>query len=83
MQGIAGQRVFVSAGAGGIGRAIADRFVQAGARVYVCDWMKRPWHNWTALSTDCPAAAPMWPTGAGWRLSFMPLRRSWAGWMCW
>ena len=37
MKGIAGQRVFVSAGARGIGRAIADRFVQAGARVYVCD----------------------------------------------
>ena len=37
MKGIVGQRVFDSAGAGGIGRAIADRFVQAGARVYVCD----------------------------------------------
>ena len=33
MKGIAGKRVFVSAGAG----AIAGRFVQAGARVYVCD----------------------------------------------
>lgn len=37
MKGIAGKRVFVSAAAGGIGRAIADRFLQAGARVHVCD----------------------------------------------
>lgn len=37
MKGIAGKRVFITAGAGGIGRAIADRFLQAGARVHVCD----------------------------------------------
>ncbi len=37
MKGIAGKRVFVSAGAAGIGRVIADRFLQAGARVHVCD----------------------------------------------
>ena len=32
-----GLRVFVSAGAAGIGRAIADRFHAHGARIYVCD----------------------------------------------
>lgn len=32
-----GQRVLVTAGAGGIGRAIAEAFVSAGARVFVCD----------------------------------------------
>ena len=32
-----GLRVFVSAGASGIGRAIADAFAAQGARVYVCD----------------------------------------------
>lgn len=37
MRGIAGKRVFITAGAGGIGRAIADGFLQAGARVHVCD----------------------------------------------
>ena len=37
MDGIAGKRVFVSAAAAGIGRVIADRFLQAGARVHVCD----------------------------------------------
>lgn len=37
MKGIVGKRVFISAGASGIGRAIAGRFVQAGARVHVCD----------------------------------------------
>lgn len=34
---IAGQRVIVTAGAAGIGRAIADAFLQQGARVFVCD----------------------------------------------
>lgn len=37
MKGIAGKRVFVSAAAAGIGRAIADRFMQAGAFVCLCD----------------------------------------------
>ena len=37
MKGITGKRVFVSAAAAGIGRAIADRFLQAGARVCICD----------------------------------------------
>ena len=37
MKGIAGKRVFVSAAAAGIGRAIADRFLQAGANVRICD----------------------------------------------
>jgi NAD(P)-dependent dehydrogenase (short-subunit alcohol dehydrogenase family) len=35
--GIAGQRVLVTAGAGGIGRAIASRLIRHGARVFVCD----------------------------------------------
>ena len=37
MKGIAAKRVFISAAAGGIGRAIADRFLEAGALVFVCD----------------------------------------------
>jgi NAD(P)-dependent dehydrogenase (short-subunit alcohol dehydrogenase family) len=32
-----GQRVLVTAGASGIGRAIVDALVEAGARVHVCD----------------------------------------------
>ena len=32
-----GLRVFVSAGCAGIGRAIADAFYNAGAKIYVCD----------------------------------------------
>lgn len=35
--GIDGQRVLVTAGANGIGRAIADLFIAHGARVHVCD----------------------------------------------
>jgi NAD(P)-dependent dehydrogenase (short-subunit alcohol dehydrogenase family) len=33
----AGLRVLVTAGAGGIGRAVADMFIEHGARVFVCD----------------------------------------------
>ena len=32
-----GQRVLVTAGAGGIGRSIATAFASAGARVHACD----------------------------------------------
>lgn len=35
--GLAGRRVLVTAGAAGIGRAIADGFIAAGAQVHVCD----------------------------------------------
>ncbi len=35
--GISGLRVIVTAGAGGIGRVIAEQFLQEGARVHVCD----------------------------------------------
>jgi NAD(P)-dependent dehydrogenase (short-subunit alcohol dehydrogenase family) len=34
---IKGLRVLVTAGAGGIGRAMTDVFHQAGARVHICD----------------------------------------------
>ena len=36
-RGIAGQRVLVTAGASGIGRAIADMLIANGARVHICD----------------------------------------------
>ena len=35
--GLAGKRVVISAGAGGIGRVTAERFLAEGARVFVCD----------------------------------------------
>ncbi len=35
--GVPGQRVLVTAGAGGIGKAIATTFADAGARVHICD----------------------------------------------
>ncbi|MCK4867787.1 MAG: SDR family NAD(P)-dependent oxidoreductase, partial [Alphaproteobacteria bacterium] len=36
-EGVAGQRIVVTAGASGIGRAIADMLIGHGARVHVCD----------------------------------------------
>ena len=35
--GLSGQRVLVTAGAGGIGLAIAGRLIRHGARLFVCD----------------------------------------------
>jgi NAD(P)-dependent dehydrogenase (short-subunit alcohol dehydrogenase family) len=35
--GLAGKRVVISAGAAGIGRVIAQRFLEEGAKVFVCD----------------------------------------------
>jgi NAD(P)-dependent dehydrogenase (short-subunit alcohol dehydrogenase family) len=35
--GVAGQRVLITAGAGGIGLAIAEQLIALGARVFVCD----------------------------------------------
>jgi len=35
-----GQRVLITAGAGGIGRVMAATFVQAGAKVHICDVVK-------------------------------------------
>jgi NAD(P)-dependent dehydrogenase (short-subunit alcohol dehydrogenase family) len=37
MQGLAGRRVLVTAGAAGIGRTIAAAFLSQGARVWICD----------------------------------------------
>ena len=37
MQGLNGQRVLITAGAAGIGRAMAESFAAQGARVAVCD----------------------------------------------
>ncbi len=35
--GIAGQRVLITAGAGGIGLAVAERLARHGARIFICD----------------------------------------------
>jgi NAD(P)-dependent dehydrogenase (short-subunit alcohol dehydrogenase family) len=37
MEGIAGGRVLITAGAAGIGRVVADRFMRTGATVWICD----------------------------------------------
>ncbi|KAB2871325.1 MAG: 3-oxoacyl-[acyl-carrier-protein] reductase, partial [Bauldia sp.] len=35
--GLTGLRVIVTAGAGGIGRAIADTLIAQGSKVHICD----------------------------------------------
>ena len=37
---VKGKRVLITAGAGGIGRVMAETFVEAGARVHICDVVK-------------------------------------------
>jgi NAD(P)-dependent dehydrogenase (short-subunit alcohol dehydrogenase family) len=49
--GLTGKRVLVTAGAGGIGRVIAQRFLAEGARVAVCDVDE-------AALADCAAQSP-------------------------
>lgn len=55
-----GTRVFISAGASGIGRAMVDTFVKANARVYTCDVVDEALENLrakyptvTAVNCDC------------------------------
>ena len=37
VRGIKGQRVIITAGGSGIGRAIADLLLENGAKVHICD----------------------------------------------
>ena len=55
-----GTRVFISAGASGIGRAMVDTFVKANARVYTCDVvdealedLRAKFPTVTAVNCDC------------------------------
>ena len=53
--GIAGQRVLVTAGGSGIGRAIADMLIDYGARVHVCDVSDRFLADFAAAHPDASA----------------------------
>lgn len=55
-----GSRVFISAGASGIGRAMVETFVKANARVYTCDVvedsleaLRAKFPSVTAVNCDC------------------------------
>jgi hypothetical protein len=61
-----GLRVFISAGASGIGRAIADMLILHGARVHICDVSQAFWM--TSGSSTHSTAQP-------WRTS--PARLMW------
>jgi len=54
-KGVAGQRVLVTAGASGIGRAIADVLVAHGARVHICDVDERFLADFTAAHPEAGA----------------------------
>jgi NAD(P)-dependent dehydrogenase (short-subunit alcohol dehydrogenase family) len=72
-----GQRVLITAGAGGIGRAIALAFASAGARVHACD-------------IDAAGLSELRANGSGITTSVCDVadrgavqRMTWAGWTCW
>src|SRR6516162_5122623 len=52
---VAGQRVLVTAGASGIGRAIADLLLANGARVAICDVAKDFLADYSAAHPGAPA----------------------------
>ena len=83
MKGIAGKRVFISAAAGGIGLVMAHRFLQAGARVHVCDVDEAALAQLDGSTDRLPASTPMWPTQGRWKRFFKLSHMNWAGWMCW
>ena len=67
MNGLADKRVFISGGCGDIGRAVADRFLAAGAQVLLGDLLKseegarvgRMLHPSRALYTPCDVTVPV------------------------
>jgi NAD(P)-dependent dehydrogenase (short-subunit alcohol dehydrogenase family) len=50
--GLTDRRVLITAGAAGIGRAIADTFIGAGARVHICDIAESALAEFTATYPD-------------------------------
>jgi NAD(P)-dependent dehydrogenase (short-subunit alcohol dehydrogenase family) len=50
--GLTDRRVLITAGAAGIGRAIADTFIAAGARVHICDIAESALADFTATHPD-------------------------------
>ena len=53
---VSGKRVLVTAGASGIGATVAQRFLQAGAHVHVCDIDERALQNFSAAHTEISAS---------------------------
>ena len=56
-----GLRVLVTAGAAGIGRAIANTFLEHGARVHVCDVDEAALSR---LKSELPRVTPVFATGS-------------------
>jgi NAD(P)-dependent dehydrogenase (short-subunit alcohol dehydrogenase family) len=67
-----GLRVMVSAGAGGIGLAIARAFVREGARVSVCDVDTAALRRWRAPTRRCMQCSATFRSATRWRAGSTP-----------
>ena len=73
-----GLRVAITAGAGGIGRALADSYASCGAKVVLCDVDQE-----ALAACPIPPCSPTWRRSRAARASSMPRSRSSAGSTCW
>lgn len=74
-----GLRVFVSAGAAGIGRAITDAFLEQGARVWVCDVSEEALSEFNRSHPDSPATHADVGRFEDLERLFGDIRRDWGG----
>jgi len=74
-----GLRVFISAGAAGIGRTIADMLIGHGARVHVSDVSQAALDDFTAAHPDQPASLADVSDEAAMAEIFAGISRDWGG----
>ena len=78
-----GLRVFVSAGASGIGLAIVESFLAEGAHIATCDVDKTALLRWPKNTRACIAIYVMFPIVRLFRKLSMRQQLKWAGWIVW
>ena len=76
---VKGQRVVITAGASGIGRAIAETMTAAGARAHVCDVDQAALDAAKKALPGLGTTRPTWPSPPTWTACSPTLRSIWAG----